>query len=380
MARESMNAPSPSPAAERLQRLSGYLEQDPTNPVLLADACESAIACGQHEQAEGYIVAAQRLELDRREWMFRRARLCIARRDLDEAAGLLEQLRAEWGPHPILSHDLGYVRLLQGQPQAAFALLQPWMQDAAVAAQWPANHREPMQVLWLRACHRLGLLEEASDWVQQERDAGVLEAAASGVAGLIALDLDDLPAARMLADAALEVDASQLEALVARGSVALAEGDTRGARKWLQAALKHHPHDGRTWSALGMASMMEADFKAAQQHLQRAVQAMPEHVETWHALGWAHLMRGEGEAAASAFRSALELDAQDADTHGALAVVLQLLGDHAKAQHHLEEAERLDAGSVTAACARAVLSGEVRDPGKLEAVMQEALARWKPRP
>lgn len=129
-----------------------------------------------------------------------------------------------------------------------------------------------------------------------------------------------------------------------------------------------------------MASMTEGDFLVAQQHLQRAVQAMPEHVETWHALGWAHLMRGEAEAAAAAFRSALELDAQDADTHGALAVVLQLSGDHAKAHHHLQEAERLDAESVTAACARAVHSGEVRDPGKLEAVMQEALSRWKPRP
>ena len=375
-----MNTPAPSPAAARLQRLCGYLEQDPTNPLLLADACEAAISCGQHEQAEGYIATAQQLALDRGEWTFRRARLCIARRALAEAAQLLEQLRAESGEHPVLAHDLAHVRLLQGDAQAAFVLLQPWMQVPDTAAQWPAHHREAMQSLWLRACHRVGLLEEASAWVQEEREAGMLQPAASGVASLVALDLQDLPAARILADAALAADPAQLEALVARGTIALAEGDTRAARHWLQAALKRHPEDGRTWSALGFASMMESDFAAAREQLARAVQAMPDHVETWHALAWAQLLRGNADGAAAALRSALALDAEDAETHGALAIVLGLAGEQDAAQRHLEAAARLDPDSATLLCAQALRGGAPADRQALEAMLREVLVRWRPRP
>lgn len=374
-----MNTPASSPAA-RLQRLAGYLEQDPGNAALLADACETAIACGQHAQAEAYIGKAMELSLDTGEWSFRRARLCMARRELDEAARLLQELGAVLGDQPVLAHDLAYVRLLQGDAAQAQGVLQRWTQDPQALGAMPAELRAAVQVLWLRVSHRLQRLDEAAEWVQGQRSAGTLEPAASGVASLIALDLDDLPAARALADAALAVDRGQVEALVARGTIALAEGDAAQATQWLQAALRLNPQDGRTLSALGFASLLARDFSAARSLLERSVLSMPDHVETWHALGWARLLQSDKEGAIAAFESALRLEPDSAETHGGLALLLVLTGQRQRAEEHMAAADRADPDGPGSRWARAVLSGGAGEPALLEEMLRDLLSQWRPRP
>lgn len=373
-----MNMPAVSPAAARLQRLAGYLAQDPENAALLADACESAIACGAHEQAERYIESARRMSLDRGEWQFRLARLHMAKGELRDAADLLEELRAEVGEHPVVAHDLAYINLLQGDAVAARDVLQPWL-DANLPAS-AADARASLQALWLRACHRSGHLHEAWAWIRQKDAAGQLGAAARAVASLIAFDLEDLDAARSLADAALAADGEQLEALVARGSVALAEGETERASLLFQRALQRHPGDGRTWSALGLASLLRQDFSSARSQLERAVEVLPGDIETWQALGWSRLVQGDRDAAVAAFYAALAIDSSDADSHGALAVLHALLGDAVAAQQHLDAAGTLGADGAALPYARAVLSGEARNPATLDAMARDALSQWRPRP
>ncbi|TFY97072.1 tetratricopeptide repeat protein [Ramlibacter humi] len=364
-----MNPNPSSAAATRLQRLAAYLKEDPANPALLADACEAAIACGEHQRAREYIQSAERLSLDPAEWTFRRARLAIAQRELPEAARLLEQLATESGPHPVLAHDLAYVRFLQGDAEACHAVLQPWLEQAA---KLPDPQRRALQVLWLRAEHRLQHLEEALEWARRQDGAGTLDPVARGVASLIALDENELDLARRWAEAALLADPTQHETLVARGSVALADGDLPGAARWLQQALQGHPDDGRTWSALGFASLQAMKLPDAQAQLERAVTAMPEHIDSWHALAWARLLQGDRGAALAALREALKLDASHAGTHAALALVLALGGEREEAERHLSEAERLDPGHATSAYARAVLSGQAGDARSLQQLLLQA--------
>jgi tetratricopeptide (TPR) repeat protein len=375
-----MNLPASSDAANRLQRLAGYLAQDRENAALLAEACDAAIACGRHELADEFIVAARQLAVVDAGWTFRRARLCIARRQLTEAAALLEQLRSETGEHAVLAHDAAYVRLLQGDSKGARALLQPWMARLAATPGLARDQREALQVLWLRASHREGLLEAAWEWAQQERAEGRLEPAASGVASLIALDLEDLDAARALADAALSVDARQVEALVARGSVALASGDAAEATVFLEGALLSNPDDGRTWSALGFASLLQQDLPRAKSQLERALQAMPEHVESWHALGWTRLLLADRNGALAAFRSGLVCDPDYAESHAALALALWLCGEKEDADRHLQEADRLDPECAIGRQARAFIAGGQGDPAMLDALTRRVLAQWTRRP
>jgi tetratricopeptide (TPR) repeat protein len=349
--------------ADRLQRLSAYLEQDPSNAALLAEACDTAIGCSQHERAEAFIATAERLGLDAAQWMFRRARIAMARRELATAADLLREVRTLAGEHPAIAHDLAYVHLLQDDAQACREAVQPWLAACADAP----DQLEALQLLWLRAMHRLHALDEAMEWAQARVADGTLQPRAAGAASLIALDLEAFAAAREWAELALAADPQQVEALVARGSVALATGEPAQASHLLQQALARNPDDGRIWSALGMASLQAQDLPQAQAQLEQAVRAMPGHVGTWHALGWARLLRGDREAALGAFRAALEIDRNFAETHGAIGLVLGLSGLGAESQHHLALADRLDPANVTGRYARALLAGEAGD--------REALAR-----
>ena len=130
-----MNMPSPSAAATRSELLEKYLREDPANPNLLADACEAAITAGQYERALAHMQAAEALALDPPAWTFRRARMCIAQRDLAQAEALLERLRAERGDDAVISHDLAFVRFLQSDFAACRQLLVPWLATNELADQ-----------------------------------------------------------------------------------------------------------------------------------------------------------------------------------------------------------------------------------------------------
>jgi len=367
-----MTVAASSPAAGRLQRLAAYLEQDPSNAALLAEACDAAIACGAHEEAQRFMAAAERLALDPAQWQFRRAQLAIARRELGRAAELLEQLRQAGGDHPVLAHDLGYVRLLEGDFESCRAVVQPWL-EAARTGGW--QQLEPLQLLWLRAMHRLQRLDEAMEWANTQVVAGTLQPRALGAASLIALDQEAFDAAREWADAALAADPQQVEALVARGCVALASGEVARAAGLLEQALRCNAEDGRTWSALGMASLLARKLPLAQSQLEEAVRHMPDHVGSWHALGWARLLQGRHAEALAAFRAALEIDRNFGETHGALGLVLALSGQREAARHHLELADRLDAENVTGRYARALLAGEAGDREAIERLARRLLDR-----
>jgi len=338
--------------AARLESLQGYLQQDPHNPVLLAEACETAIAAGAAEQAQAHIAVAERLQLDAPAWTFRRARLCIAQRQFAAAVELLQQLRATLGEHPVLAHDLAYVALLQQDPQRCRDLLAPWLQHG------DDEHREALQVLWLRATHRLGEVQQGWAWVRQALDTGSLRPAAQGIASLLAIDADDFPAARRLAEQALKCASIPPEALVALATIALADGELPWARRLLQQALQSNPDDGRSWCTLGLAHLRAQELAQAEECLERGLRAMPGHIGSWHALGWARLLQRDLAGAQEAFGQALALDRNFAESQAAVGLVLALQGRATEAERHLELAGRLDRASVTAQYARLVLVGD----------------------
>lgn len=363
----------------RLARLEGYLQQDPANPRLLADASEAALACGRHAEADSWLAAAQQLEPESVEWPFRRAHVCIARRDLSSAQSLLEQLQGRCGEHPALLHDLAYVHLLRGEAAEARALLENWAgHDFRLEGVSP-QQAAMLQATWLRACHRMGALDEAWAAASRWQAAETLQAGAAGIAALIALDMDELPAAHALAEWALRADAAQHEALVALGSLALVEGRTAEARERLQQALLRHPEDGRTWSALGFASLMDQDLPRAHTELERAVASIADHIPTWQALGWTRMLLRDVAGALAAFETALLLDETRAESHAALGLAQVLAGSADPAGCHLQSAERLDPDGALAQLARGLMRNALA-ADELQALLQRLIAQWRPRP
>jgi Flp pilus assembly protein TadD len=366
-----MNAPSPT-AAERLRRLAAYVELDPCNAALLAEASDAALACGEHEQAEAYLAAGERSAPDSLDWASRRAHLCIARGELQRAQALLEQLRTDSAEHPGVLHDLAYVNLLLGEPGTAQALLAP-----CIDQDLPSHLADPVQALWLRACHRQGSTAEAWAWIQGKRD-GELQAETAGVASLIAWDEDEFCAAARLAQAALSRRPAQREALVTCGLIALAARDPARAMPPLRQALDSNPDDGRTLTALGVACLLAGDALQAELHLRKAADVAPPQAQTLQALGWARMLVDDRAGALDALRSALAVDDQAADVHASLALLLFVNGEGDNARSHLERAEKIDATDETTRMARTLLAGDTDMAGR-NRLLRELLAQWSPR-
>ena len=368
-----MNAASPS-ATARLQRLDGYLRQDPENAALRAEACEAALACGRNDLAEGYLAEGERMAPQLPQWQFQRAHLCIARRDLASARALLEPLRRTLGDLPVLVHDLAYVALLQGDASTSHALLQPWMQacngDDLVGR---------MQAHWLRACHHLGRLEEGWAWARSMEAEGALHPDAAGVASLIGVDLDEVPAACALAQVALAADEAHPEALVALGSAALSAGAPGEALPLFERALRRNPDDGRTWSASGFANLLAGRHAEAGVHFEKALETLPDHVPTWQALGWTRILLGDRNGAMAAFAAALARDEDSAQGQATQAIAHIFAGEREAGARHLARAERIDPEDGTTVLARVLMAGHLAD-GDPQDVARRLLSQWRPRP
>jgi tetratricopeptide (TPR) repeat protein len=355
------NAMNGTDASNRLERLEGYLRQDPANPQLLADTFAAALHAGAWPRAEFHLRHAQALGLDPPAWAHREAHWLLGQHRWAEARSTLQALLAgaqldRAGIATVLA-DLAYTDLRLGEFATGIARLDAALDDASAAT--PVEPR--LEPIWLRLLHREGQLERAMAWLKRREASGPLDPTAAGVASLIALDQGDYEASLRWASAALQDADAPVEAMVARASLALSEQDAGLARGLLQAALARNPEDGRTWSGLGFTELLAQNLPTARSAFERAVVLMAQHVGTWHGLGWTALAQGDLPAARRALDAALERDRNFAESHGAAAVVRALEGDSAGARTGIEVALRLDRHCLSARYAEAVLSGEARD-------------------
>jgi Flp pilus assembly protein TadD len=372
-----MNNPATTTPA-RLALLERYLEEDPGNLSLLADACDEAMQAGASDRAAEHLEAARRLGALTPEWIARAARIAMARRRWEEAMPLLHRLQELAGDQPAIAHDIAFVHFSQGEFAACRTALAPWLEQPSAPETCSA-----LQVLWLRASHHLGAHAEAAQWAHEQAERECLQPDAAGVASLIALDLGDFVRAKVLATQAMEAAAPLPEALLARASVAIAERDLRSAHALLRRALDLNPQEGRTWSTLGMASLQAQDLPQARVQFARATALMPGHIGTWHGLGWTCLLLQDLPAALAAFHQALSLDPNFAESHGAVGLALAQAGRKQEAEPYLARADRLDRGNVTARFARALADGsKLHDRAALRDLAAHLLDRpgaFKPR-
>lgn len=349
----------------RLQRMLGFLEQDPDNALLRADVFELALAQGAFDIAQQCVAAGLAAQPGEHGWLHRRAMLLIAEHRYAEATLQLEALLAQGVSDPVLRYNLAYVAYREGRYDAASSQLTALL-DAPGA---------PPQVLalLLRCLHQVGALEHGVQLFQARAAAGEASEDAFGVASLMAVDLDRVAQAGEWAERALRADPDQQEALVARGSVALAQQDAEGAVPLLQRALAAHGQDGRIWSALGIAFLLRQDLPAALRHFRQAALLLPDHIGTWHGLAWSQLLSQDRDGARLSFERALELDRNFGESHGGLAVVLALQGQAAAAREAIERALRLDPRNVSARYAEAILNGDANDMARFRKLAERVL-------
>jgi len=349
----------------RLQRMLGFMEADPGNELLRTDVFELALAQGAFDVAQQCVAAGLAAQPGAHGWQHRSAILLIAQHRYAEAALQIESLLAQGATDPVLRYNLAYLAYREGRYDAASTQLTAMLDVPGVPPQ--------ALPLLLRCLHQLGALEQGVQLFQAHATEGQVDAAAFGVASLMAVDLGRVADARAWVEQALRADPDQQEALVAGGSVALAQQDAEAALPLLQHALARHGQDGRTWSALGIAFLLRRDMAAAQRHFEQAARLLPEHIGTWHGLAWSQLLSRELAGAQTSFQQALELDRNFGESHGGLAVVLALQGQGAAAQEAIERALRLDPRNVSARYAEAILNGDAKDMVRFRQLAERVL-------
>lgn len=352
------------PALQRLDRLEGFLREDPDNLALRADAFDTALQGGDWARAEVHLRHGERHDPVPWSWRLREGQWLLAQGRRDEARAHLHTLAdnpsAPAGIRPVVAHDLAFIALRDGAPDAGLLELAPWVGDDLHRPLDPS-----LQMLWLRLLHHAHRIDEAMAWSRARAQAHTLATPAAGVAALVALDANDFASALAWSDQSLQAPGAPLEAFVARASVALARDEADLGRALLERAMALNPNDGRVLSALGYTELLARRLDVARAVLTRAVEAIPQHVGTWHALGWTCLLQNDLDAARAAFEQAVALDRNFAESHGGLAVVLAVRNERDAAADAIRRAKGLDRNTLSGRYAQAVLDGEARNADAL---------------
>lgn len=326
----------------RLERLLPFLESDPANPVLLADAADAAVDEGRPRLALDLLDRAEALGPLSPAQTNLRGVAALQLRRYDSARAAFETLVANGAEDPALRSNLAWARAMTSDHDGALALL----------ADRLGRERPEAAMLEVQLLHGRGDFDEAAQkaraYLDLHPDHGGLNAAAS----VLALDVEDAELARRAALAG----GDHPDALATLGTLALGADRAVQARDLFDRALARSEGVPRAWVGRGLARMLAGDQAGAPADLDRGAEMFGDHLGSWVAAGWAHFVVGDIATARQRFETALALDSGFAESHGSIAVVDLLEGRTAEARRRAETALRLDRRCASAALAKTLLA------------------------
>jgi len=342
----------------RLKAMLGYLDADPDNVALLADAAEAALDARAPDIASDLLARrAGIIPPSPRE--FNLAGLsALQRRDFDSAAEAFTALFDGGADDPGIRFNLAWARANQKDFAAALEVL-----DDASARTLPQAAMLRVQLMHELADFE-GAGEAARAYVELFPDHIGLMAAVS----VLALDIED----EALAAACATKAGDHPDALATLGTLALGNDHAVDARAMFERALEQNPGVPRAWIGLGLARMMTGDTAAAPADLDKGAEMFGTHLGSWIAAGWGYFVNGDIPTARARFETALALDDSFAETHGSLAVLDVLAGDVEEAKRKSEIALRLDRQCYSAALARSLLAASKGDQDTARRIFERA--------
>lgn len=344
---------------ERLQRLLGFLEADPENLLLLADAANAALDESKPETAvdllERYRALAE-LPPD----LLNTAGLAAMRSGQYEQARTAFTAVNEAGhDHPAIRFNLAWLGAIEGN----FASVVELVDDAVVQAVARAAS------LKVQALHHLGELDTALELGQAMLQRLPEDDALLGALSVAAMDAEQYDLAASLAGRAK----GGADALTTRGLVALNEDDASRALALFDEALAERRDAPRALIGKGLGLLVAGDLDGAAPPIEKGAEIFGNHLGSWIAAGWAQFLRRDLAAARRNFEIALKHDDNFAETHGALAVVDLAEGHLDSAERRTEIALRLDKDCFGAALARMLLLQMQGNPALADRIRERAL-------
>lgn len=343
-------------ARARFGRLLTYLEADPENSGLLADAARTAIDIPDLDEADR-LVARLRTDFPASdEGPYLAGLIAMHRKDFELASSLFEKLRVG-ASNPSLDFNLAWTRAMLGEKSAALALL-----DEAAVSQIPAAAMLKTQLL-----HEAGELSDALEVGRAALERFPNDSGLLAVVATLAIDAEELDLARTCATRS----GNHPEGLAAAGALDLHDGDTASAKICFDSSLAGRDHNPRAWLGRGLVALIEHDPASAARDIDRGAEQFARHSGSWVAAGWAHYLAGDLHAARQRFERALAVDGNFAESHGSLAVIDIVSGDPEGGRRRMVTALRLNSACFSAALAKLLLSSG--DAAQAQAIVKRAL-------
>ncbi|UXU87595.1 tetratricopeptide repeat protein [Burkholderia sp. S-53] len=358
--RPSTSSVSPAPGAHRVERLLSFLEADPGNLNLLADAAAAAFDARRFTLCDELLDRhAARAPLPAALANLR-GLAALSQHRFDAALHAFEPLLATHDDASI-RYNAAYANAMLGRFGKAVELLD----DATLSGE---SRAIPLK---LRVLHHLGQLDDAIALGRHHADSRAASQELYGALATALFDAADLDGARRYA----EQSADTADGLTVRGLLALDVGSIDDARALFRRALAISPGGARATLGIGLVDLAEQRFTDAAGTLDRAADLLKIHAGAWVAAAWAHLFDDDPGAARIRFERAAELDRGFADAHGGLAVLCVHEGRFDEARRNVAIARRLDASCLSAALAENLLATHAGDTRAAEEIRRVALDR-----
>ncbi len=335
-----MNPDIPQQAARRLERLLAFLEQDPGNTALLADAAAAAFDAHDLDQATRLIDRYAATEPPTPAILNLQGLVAIAQQRFADAAAVFSTLR-EQADDPALRFNLAWSLAMTGAYREALDLL-----DDDVLA---VSRRAP--ALKIQMMHHLEMYDAAMAAGEALAERFADNQTLMGVLATLAMDAEKPELALQYATRA----GDDAEGQTALGLLMLGEQNTKDSMTLFDNAIARQPRNPRAWMGKGLGLLVAGDKAAGVEAIDRGAELFGDHIGSWVASGWAHFLAGSNAGARASFERARAIDDNFAESHGGLAVIDVTEGKLDDAARRSEIALRLDRQCFGAALAKSML-------------------------
>ncbi len=336
-----------------------FLESDPSNLNLLADAANAAFDAGDFDKAKDLFARHEALAPLPAPLLNLNGMIALAEQRFEDAETIFEGLRDGGEDDPALRFNLAWAMAMTSKYEEALALLD----DAAVASA-PRGPSMKVHVL-----HHLGRYDEALACGAELAKRYPNNEALMGALATLAMDAEKEDLVRHYGEQA----GRNAEGRAALGFLALGAQDATTSLKLFDEVIAAQPGNPRAWIGKGLGLLAKGDASAGAKAIDHGAEIFQSHIGSWIASGWAHFVNGENEKARASFEKALAIDDNFAESHGGLAVLDILEGKLDEAKRESQIALRLDKRSLGGALAASLLAERAGNPKLAEKIREIAL-------
>lgn len=342
---------------EKLQRFLSYLQQDPCNSALLADAFDAALGAADLPLAKTLLARLASADPEASGNRGRAGLLAMHERRFDDAVSDFEAMQTV-EDSPELRFNMAWSLAMLGRKSEAEAML-----DEQCVTQLASAAMLRVQLL-----HELGDFDGAAELAHALQGLHGRDPGFAAAVSVLALDVEDLELARSSAVAG----GDHPDAIATCGMLLLNDASPERALDAFDRALAIRSHHPRAWVGRGLAKLVRLDAASAAADLDKGAEQFGDHIGSWLAAGWAYCVSGDHLAARERFERALAIDENFAESHGSIAAIDALTGRRHEARRGIAITLRLDRNCFSAALAQVLLLQD--EPQKAQAIIARALS------